>query len=155
MIFEVSFGHWKWNFWWIRWMVFWTHILCVHHWCSILESLIHHFWKGKRKIQRWDASRSKVSLSDDSLTRWHFEEDLSFLASYSKHVAGQSVTQTIRWFKGISKFLVYARWNHHKSFEHRVAAPLTFWVPDIFKAWNQNLVMKYEPSDWYFKYTVS
>ena len=40
----------------------------------------------------------------------------------------------------------YARWNHHKSFEHRVAAPLTFWVPDIFQAWNQNFITKYQPS---------
>ena len=37
--------------------------------------------------------------------------------------------------------LSYARWNHHKSFE--LSAPLTFWVPDIFQAWNQNLIMKY------------
>ena len=41
----------------------------------------------------------------------------------------------------------YARWNHHKSFEHRVAAPLTFWVPWIFQTWNQNFIMKYWPSD--------
>ena len=44
-------------------------------------------------------------------------------------------------------FSDYARWNHHKSFEHRVAAPLTFWVPGIFQAWNQNLFMKHGPSD--------
>ena len=25
--------------------------------------------------------------------------------------------------------------------------PLTFWVPNIFEAENQNLIMKYEPSD--------
>ena len=42
----------------------------------------------------------------------------------------------------------YARWNHHKSFEPR--APLTFWVPDIFQVRNQNLIMKYEPSDQFF-----
>ena len=30
----------------------------------------------------------------------------------------------------------YARWNHHKSFKLQVAAPLTFWVPYIFQAWN-------------------
>ena len=41
--------------------------------------------------------------------------------------------------------LIKKRWNHHKSFEHRAAAPLTFWVPDIFQAWNQNLIMKYGP----------
>ena len=34
-------------------------------------------------------------------------------------------------------FFYYARWNHHKSFEPQVAAPLTFWVPDTFQAWNQ------------------
>ena len=44
-------------------------------------------------------------------------------------------------------FPYYMRWNHHKSFELRVAAPLTFWVPDIFQAWNRNLIMKYGPSD--------
>ena len=42
-------------------------------------------------------------------------------------------------------FCYYARWNHHKSFE--LPAPLAFWVIDIFQAWNQNLIMKYEPSD--------
>ena len=43
----------------------------------------------------------------------------------------------------MAKNLYYARWNHHKSFEHRVTAPLTFWVPDIFQVWNQNLTIKY------------
>ena len=33
-----------------------------------------------------------------------------------------------------------ARWNHHKSFELKIAAPLPFWVLDIFQAWNQNLI---------------
>ena len=46
---------------------------------------------------------------------------------------------------GTRLFCYYARWNHHKSFEH--PAPLTFGVPGIFQVWNQNLTMKYEPSD--------
>ena len=42
---------------------------------------------------------------------------------------------------------ITARWNHHKSFELQISAPLTFWVPYIFQAWNQNLFMKYPSSD--------
>ena len=40
-----------------------------------------------------------------------------------------------------------ARWNHQKSFELQIAAPLTFWVPYIFQAWHQNFTMKYWPPD--------
>ena len=47
----------------------------------------------------------------------------------------------------LNYFTLYTRWNHHKSCEHRAAAPLTFWVPDIFQAWNQNFIIKYWPSD--------
>ena len=44
-------------------------------------------------------------------------------------------------------FPYYARWNLHKSFELQVDAPLSFWVPNIFQAWKQNLIKKYWPSD--------
>ena len=40
-------------------------------------------------------------------------------------------------------FAYYARWNHHKSFEPRVAAPLAFWVPDIFQTENNCTVIRY------------
>ena len=48
----------------------------------------------------------------------------------------------------VKNFQMYARWNHHKNFEHW--APLTFWVPDLFQAWNWNLIMKYEYSDQFY-----
>ena len=40
-------------------------------------------------------------------------------------------------------FAYYARWNHHKSFEPRVAVPLAFRVPDIFQTWNYCTVIRY------------
>ena len=54
------------------------------------------------------------------------------------------------WIVIIADFHIsdYARWNHHKSFE--LPAPLTFWVPSIFEASNQNFIMEYEPSDQIF-----
>ena len=57
----------------------------------------------------------------------------------------ENVFKSLIFFKFQLLFGNYARWNHHKSFE--LQASLTFWVPDIFLAWNQNLIMKSEPSD--------
>ena len=37
-------------------------------------------------------------------------------------------------------------WDHFWDFRLRVA-PLTFGVPDIYQAWNQNLIKKYGPSN--------
>ena len=57
------------------------------------------------------------------------------------------MTQNVSYFNSKIQTIFdnYARWNHHKSFE--LQAPLTFWVPERFKAWNQNIIIKYEPSD--------
>ena len=44
---------------------------------------------------------------------------------------------------------IYARWNHHTKVSSSTLT-LTFWVPDIFQAWNQNLIMKYDLFDFIF-----
>ena len=98
---------------WIRWMVFLdTYFMCsslmFNSWV-IDSSFLKRPETKNSQTQRWVGQKFH---SDDSLTRWHIHNsDLSFLASYSKHVAGQGVTQTIRWLFWDSTVFE----NHRKS----------------------------------------
>ena len=65
------------------------------------------------------------------------------------------MTQNVSYFNSKIQTIFdnYARWNHYKSFE--LQAPLTFWVPDIFQAWNQNLIMKYVLPDQFLSHETN
>ena len=83
-----------------------------------------YFFPGKFLCKlSWQAScpSQKMSLPFDSLT-----------------FSGCKISSPLDNFH--LSFPYYARWNLHKSFELQVDAPLTFWVSNIFQAWNQNLI---------------